>query len=163
MPFFDDSDRVERAIGTVSWDFRLVNGKPDVVDPVESPTARARGRREIATLDLAIIDRAIEMLHDSTAWNRSDTRQCPPRATRLSLYCALELATLERAGSFDHRGTVMDDARAALDTVSPHHPDYEHYLMGYNNDPATAFDDIQRVLRVTRAKVAARLSAPAAI
>jgi hypothetical protein len=51
----------------------------------------------------------------------------------------------------------MEDARAALDKVSPHHPDYPHWLMGYNNDPTTTFADIQRVFEDTEARIAARV------
>lgn len=84
------------------------------------------------------------------------TRDSVPKAMTVSLYCALELATLQLAGSFDPKGTVMDDVRAALHVVTPRHPDYDHWLMGYNNDTTTTFADIQRVLDVTRAKTLER-------
>jgi len=37
------------------------------------------------------------------------------------------------------------------------HKDYEHRLMGYNNDPATTFSDIQKVFDLLEARVAQRL------
>lgn len=69
------------------------------------------------------------------------------------MYCALELATLDVTGAFDHRGNVMDDARQALDVVAPHHPDYDHWLMGYKNDPSTSFADIRKVFQDIEARI----------
>jgi hypothetical protein len=157
MPVFDDSGRALKVSSQVVWDFHVVQGKGTVVDPNAPPASQEQGVAAIAALDLRIVDRARELLSAPDKWNRTDTRQCPPKATRVSLYCALELATLEIAGAFDHRGTVMDDARDALADVTPNHPDYGHWLMGYNNDSTTTFIDIARVLEATRVRIAKRI------
>ena len=158
MPVFNDSGAVVKVSSEVVWEFRVASGRPEVVDPYAPPATRTQSAAEVAKLDLRIVDRARQLLSTEEHWNRADTRQCPPNARRVSLYCALELSTLEYAGSFDHRGTVMDDARSAMDDVSPHHPDYDHWLMGYNNDSTTTFADITRVLQATRDRVAKRIS-----
>jgi hypothetical protein len=160
MPIFDDTGAIEKARSEVSWEFRTVSGHPQVIDPLAPAGSRDRTAAEIAMLDLRIVDRARERLPSEAMWNRHDTRQCPPKARAVSLYCALELATLEVTGSFDHRGAVMDDARAAMDDVTPHHPDYDHWLMGYNNDSTTTYADILHVLQVTRDRVAKRIPGP---
>jgi hypothetical protein len=48
-------------------------------------------------------------------------------------------------------------ARDAIDQYAPQHPDYDHLLMGYNNDPKTTFADIQKVLDLTEAAISKRL------
>jgi hypothetical protein len=158
MPFFDDSGNVMRAAGRVIWEFRIVEGKGEVIDPY-APTKRAvKTARELAADDLRIAQRARQILSSQAVWNRADNRQCPPNAKVISLYCALEKAILEVTGSFDHRGTVMEDARAVMDEVAPHHPDYGHWLMGYNNDPSTTFADIQKLMRLTEEHIAKRIN-----
>jgi hypothetical protein len=159
MPVFDDDGIPERVKSQVAWDFRIASDQPQVVDPV-APAGRRRSPAELTALDVQIVDRAREKLASADRWNRKDTRQCPPKAKTVSLYCALELATLDVAGSFDHRGTVMDDARDAITDVSPNHPDYPHWLMDYNNDSTTTFGDIARVLEATRTRIAKHVHIP---
>jgi len=45
-----------------------------------------------------ILNRAAKLLPDESHWNRADTRECPPHASKLSLYCALRQATEDRDG-----------------------------------------------------------------
>jgi hypothetical protein len=97
------------------------------------------------------------MLGSEAAWNRADNRQCPPNWKVISLYCALEKATQDVTGTFEHRSTVMEDARSAIEEIAPHHPDYGHLLMGYNNDPSTTFANVQKVLRLTEERISKRI------
>lgn len=110
----------------------------------------------VSQTDLRIIARAGEILNSPAVWNKNDNRKCPKGAKTVSLYCALEQATLEITGSFEHRGAAMQEARFAIDQIDGN-KNYDHRLMGYNNDPATSFDDIRNVLRVTRERIEARL------
>src|SRR5438552_184872 len=64
--------------------------------------------------DLRIVQRARQILDNSSKWNRADTRECPKDAKTFSLYCALERATQEVTGSFQHRGAAMQEARFAI-------------------------------------------------
>jgi hypothetical protein len=158
MPFFDEGGNVTEAAGRVIWEFRITAGKGEVVDPYAPSKRAVKTASELAVDDLHIAQRARQILNSQAVWNRADNRQCPPNAKAISLYCALETAILEVTGSFDHRGTVMDDARAAIDEIAPHHPEYDHWLMGYNNDPSTTFADIQKLLRLTEERVTKRIN-----
>ena len=51
------------------------------------------------------------VLNSPSKWNRADTRDCPANAKTFSLYCALETATNEVSGKFEHRGAAMQEAR----------------------------------------------------
>jgi hypothetical protein len=102
----------------------------------------------VTNADLRIVRRARQILNDSSKWNRADTRNCPADANAFSLYCALEKATKEVTGSFQHRGAAMQEARFVIDEIAPNRKKYEHRLMDYNNDPSTTFADIQKVFEL---------------
>src|SRR5215471_13992761 len=67
-------------------------------------------RRPVRKSDLLIVQRARQILDSPAKWNRADTRDCPPEANTLSLYCALERGTREVSGDFEHRGAAMQEA-----------------------------------------------------
>ena len=112
----------------------------------------------VTEADVRIVRRAREILKSPSNWNRPDSRICPPEATTFSLYCALERATIEVGGKFEHRGAAMQEARFVIDAIAPNHKDYKHRLMDYNNDPTTTFADIQRVLRLLEDRIDERLT-----
>jgi hypothetical protein len=120
----------------------------------------------VAQVDLRIARRAMEILNSPAKWNRGDSRVCrikqcksgcPTKAQVFSLYCALEKATNELTGSFEHRGTAMQEARFVVDEVATNRSDFQHRLQGYNNDPATTFADIQRVLQLVQSRIGKQL------
>jgi hypothetical protein len=113
-------------------------------------------RPPVAQTDLLIIRRANQILSSEAVWNRADDRTFRPDATAFSLYTAIEKATLEVAGKFEHRQAVMQEARFAIEEVAPR-KNYDHRLMGYNNDPTTTFADIKHVIALTEARIAKRL------
>lgn len=45
-----------------------------------------------------------------------------------------------------------------IDEIAPNRDNYQHRLMGYNNDPATTFADIQKVFRLLEDRIAKRLA-----
>ena len=148
-----------QAVGRIVWEFRIANGKPEVIDPnAPGPPRPPQPRPVLSPDDLRIVRRARQILASESIWDRTDTRECPENLKTFSLYCALAEATREITGSFQHRGIVMEEARAAIDRIT-HNKDYEHRLMGYNNDPTTTFADIQRVLQMTEDRIAERLKA----
>ena len=57
--------------------------------------------------DLHIVHMAREILNSPTKWNRTDNRKCPRTEQTYSLYCALETATTEASGKFEHRGARL--------------------------------------------------------
>jgi hypothetical protein len=113
----------------------------------------------VSTEDVRILDRAIELLPDERHWNRHDTRECPPGAPALSLFCALQAASIEVLGQYDHRRVALQEVRFAIERVSGGR-EFEHRLMDFNNLPGTTFDDIKKVLTMARENVASRLSNP---
>jgi hypothetical protein len=110
----------------------------------------------VSKTDLEIVARAGNILDSPAKWNRADNRVCPKDAKTVSLYCALEQATLEVTGSFEHRGAVMQEARFAIDKIDGNR-DYDHRLMGYNNDKTTTFADIKKVIEETSTRIETRL------
>ena len=53
--------------------------------------------------DVRIVRRARDLLNSPAKWKRADNRQCPANESTYSLYCALEQATKEISGEFEHR------------------------------------------------------------
>jgi hypothetical protein len=113
-------------------------------------------RPPVTKADLTIVKRAREILSSPGKWNRADTRICPKDAKTFSLYCAIENATDEVTANFQHRGAAMQEARFLIDDLTKN-KDYDHRLMGYNNDPTTTFADIQKVFDLLEARISKRL------
>ena len=113
-------------------------------------------RPAVTKTDLQIVKRAREILNSESKWNRADSRICPAEAKTVSLYCALEMATVEVGGKAEHRGAALQEARFVIDEIARDR-NYEHRLMNYNNDRTTTFSDIQEVLRITESLISLRL------
>jgi hypothetical protein len=110
----------------------------------------------VTKADLQIVKQAQRILDSPLKWNRADNRVCPSDAKTFSLYCALENATKTVSGQFERRGAAMQEARFVIDEIAPNR-NYDHRLMGYNNDPSTTFADIQKVLHLLENRIAQRL------
>jgi hypothetical protein len=106
--------------------------------------------------DLLILKRADEILLDETKWNRKDDRTCKPDDKIWSLFCALQKASIEVLGKYDHRRVALQEVRFEIENVTKGR-EFEHRLMDYNNLPTTQFKDIKHVLKKATGKVAARL------
>ncbi len=115
-------------------------------------------RPPVSKADVRIVQRAWEILKSPSVWNRADTRDCPANAKIFSLYCALEKATTEVSGKFEHRGAAMQEARFVIDEIAPNRKNYEHRLMDYNNDPTTTFADVQKFFRLLEERISKRLA-----
>lgn len=115
-------------------------------------------RPAVTKTDLQIVKRAREILNSESKWNRADNRICPAEAKTVSLYCALQLATVEVGGKAEHRGAALQETRFVIDEIARDR-NYEHRLMNYNNDRTTTFSDIQEVLRITESLISLRLKA----
>lgn len=122
----------------------------------QSPPDNPDAKPPLIKADLQIVQRAREILDSPAKWNRADNRVCPEAAKTFSLYCALETATSEVMGHFEHRGAAMQETRFVIDELAPH-ANYEHRLMGYNNDPHTTFPDIQKAFDMLEARISNRL------
>lgn len=124
----------------------------------QSPVDPSKVRPPVTKADLQIAKRAQEILDSPSKWNRADNRVCPAEAKTVSLYCALQMATIEIGGKAEHRGAALQEARFVIDEIAIDR-NYEHRLMNYNNDPTTTFADIQEVLRITESLITLRLKA----
>jgi hypothetical protein len=122
-----------------------INDSPDANPPVSES-------------DLRIVQRARQILDSADKWNRQDNRKCPATQTTYSVYCALEKATVEVTGNFEHRGAVMQQARFAIDEVLAKGNNYHHRLMGYNNDPKTTFADVQKLFDIVEERIKKELA-----
>jgi hypothetical protein len=98
----------------------------------------------VSEQDIRIVERARTILSSPDKWNRADNRRCPKAATTFSLYCALEKATAEVTGGFQHRGAAMQQARFVIDEDLARGNHYDHRLMNFNNDPKTTFADTRK-------------------
>ena len=117
-------------------------------------------RPAVTKVDLQIVKRAREILNSESKWNRADNRICPAEAKTVSLYCALQMATVEVGGKAEHRGAALQEARFVIDEIAAERK-YEHRLMNYNKDPTTTLADIHEVFRITESLIALRLKANA--
>jgi hypothetical protein len=111
----------------------------------------------VTTEDVKIVERAKSILNSPAKWNRADNRECPEGADTFSLYCALDRATVEVTGRFEHRGAAMQEARFVIDDDLAKGNHYEHRLMDYNNDPKTTFADTQNFFRLIEWRIRKRL------
>ena len=102
--------------------------------------------------DVAIIERTIELLSDERNWYRNDDRNCGPEKPGLSLYCALQLASFDVAGEFQHRAASLQQVRYAIERQTPR-VEYDHRLMDYNNSPDTSFEDMHEMLHDALARL----------
>jgi len=124
---------------------------------IHAQTNDSEVRPPVTKADVLIAHRAGEILDSPAKWNRADNRVCPAKAKTFSLYCALEKATDEVSGKFEHRGAAMQEARFVIEDLVPDWKKYDHRLMGYNNDPKTTFADIQKLFRLLEERIAKRL------
>lgn len=106
--------------------------------------------------DLQILRRADQILSNEAMWNRQDTRVCPVEAKTWSLFCALQKATIETLGNYDHRRVALQEVRFVIEERLKGQQ-YQHRLMDYNNLPSTQFKDIKNVLQIATKRVATRL------
>lgn len=101
-----------------------------------------RGQVPPNNMDVAILRNAKTLLADANRWDRQDDRRCTPDKPKLSLYCAMQKASIDESGGFQHRRPALQIVRQLVDVRSAGR-DYSHRLRDYNNDPRTRLADIQ--------------------
>jgi hypothetical protein len=111
--------------------------------------------RPVDDFDLEILDRAEAMLSGPESWDRADDRECLPGDTTFSLYCSLFFASVDVTGLYEHRRTVTQEVRFAVEDMSAGRR-FEHRLMDFNNAPQTTFEDIGSVFATARQVITAR-------
>jgi hypothetical protein len=106
--------------------------------------------RWIMTLD------ARRQVPPTAVWNREDNRQCPPGQPRVSLFCALQLATTEVSGGVHYRQPALQAAREVLNVVGVGRFKL-HRIMDYNNHPDTTLAEVHGLLDKAREQIEARV------
>ena len=108
----------------------------------------------VTITDLEILDLCFDYLKDSTSWNQNDDRNCDIDKSEklLSLYCAIKIASIEKYGEYNHRGSVIQQTRFVIDELYPNH-EYAHTLMDFNNDSSIKFEDIKKVLSIVKGRI----------
>ena len=119
--------------------------EPSANRPAAEPVA-AKPSPLVTQADVKVVQHARELLASPSKWNRDNTQVCPPNAQTFNLYCALATAEKEVTGVFDGRSAAMREARAIIDETAPNVKKYDSRLVDYNNDRATSFEDIQKLL-----------------
>jgi hypothetical protein len=124
--------------------------------PTDPRTDVERRDRPVTNEDLRIIQRANALQSDERSWNKVDDRECgdDEASNRRSLFCALQRATVEVLGFYDHRRVALQEVRFAIDDT-PLGVDVGHRLMNFNN--AQKFGEIKRVLATAGERLRRRL------
>ena len=84
-----------------------------------------------------------------------DDRVCQEEDTTWSLFCALQKASIEVLGEYQHRRVSLQEVRFAIVDASPGEQ-FRHRLRDFNN--TRSFDEVKNVLAVAIQRVEARLA-----
>ena len=122
-------------IGCTKTENGLVFGTPDYE------------KRDISVseVDLLILKKADELLANEKQWEKSSVRKCG-ESQSLSLYCALEKASIEIMGKYVHRQAGLQEVRFVINDK------YKgrwkvHRLADFNAHSDTTFYDVKSVLK----------------
>ncbi len=110
--------------------------------------------------DTKILRRAAEILADHSSWNQFDDRECADddRDKKWSLFCALTKASIEVAGSYEHRRPSLQQVRLVIAELTGKR--FAHPIRDYNNHPETGLNDIRQVLAIAFNRVRNQLKDP---
>jgi hypothetical protein len=132
----------------------------DVITPALTETDPELERRDrpVTADDLRIVARARSLLQNERLWNRNDDRECvdDEAAGKRSLFCALQKATIEVLGEYDHRRVALQEVRFAIEDATRGQA-FEHRMMDYNNLPTTTLKDVWQALDIATERMRARL------
>lgn len=104
-------------------------------------------------VDLVIVERAIGLMENPETWDRNDDRNCENDPVhRISLYCALTLATEREMGRAYHRLPAMGLARTLIIDRYPERV-MGHPLMDFNNHPHTTLSEVRELLAEVRRRI----------
>jgi hypothetical protein len=137
----------------------LKNYHLDFVISDMAPLVEADNDLNFYISDLVIIQRADSLLSDTARWNRQDDRDCGDDIAngKYSLFCALYKASIDVAGEYLHRRTVMQAIRFIIGKDFRSRFNH-HRLMDFNNNPETTFQDVKEVLKKTREIIISQLN-----
>ena len=119
-------------------------------------------KRHIAVtpVDLDILLKADTLLQGQSSWSKDGSRFCSD-STTLSLFCALQKASIEVTGKYVHRQPALQEVRFVIDD------NYRsrwkvHRLADFNAHPDTRFNDVKTVIAIAIKNVKRKLAVAAA-
>ena len=126
--------------------------------PTPSREELERRDQPVTKDDLLILEKAAALLGTETAWNRQDDRECADdeASGKRSLFCALQKASIDVLGKYDHRRAALQEVRFAVEDAT-RGQQFEHRLRDFNNLPSTTLADVRTILQVAAERVQARL------
>ena len=104
-------------------------------------------KRDIAVseVDLNILIKANELLSTEDFWGKDIASKCND-VTKLSLYCALEQASISVMGKYVHRQPALQEVRFAIDDLYRDRWE-KHRLIDFNGNENTTFKDVKNVIK----------------
>ena len=109
----------------------------------------------ITQVDLRILRRADTLLSGESDWLAHCSRTCVSEASRRSLFCALQQASIDVMGQYKHRKAALMVIRWIIDERMEGE-EYEHRLMDFNN--TRDFPSVKDALSEAISRVQARLT-----
>lgn len=134
-------ERTEEQLGQMAAAFELLSDRERPVDAA----------------DEAILERALELFSSEAVWNREDDRDCDPDGDLYSIFCALQQASHDVIGEYQHRRTALQEVRFVIAARSEGR-DYAHRMQDYNNDPRTSFTQARSTMEEALIVVRDRLA-----
>lgn len=112
----------------------------------------------VTTVDLKIIRKAKKFIKDEKSWHKNDDRNCEDDIEKncYSLFCALQRASIEFEGEYNHRNAIMQKIRQTIVKIYPS-KEWKHRLRDFNNMPETDFDILMELLNRVESEVVIEL------
>ena len=111
----------------------------------------------VTKADVEIAKRVRQLLDAPSKWDHNPTQNCPAGAKTFSLYCALVTAITEVNGVYNDEEGVIREARKLVNE-SPNARNYKARLVDFNNDPATTWTELQKLLQLLEERLMKQLS-----
>lgn len=97
--------------------------------------------------DLRVIRKVKALLKDEASWHKEDDRDCSADIDnkRYSLFCALQIASIEVEGAYNHRSALLQKVRFCINDLYPEKV-FAHRLRDFNNMPETTYTKLMSFL-----------------
>ena len=99
-----------------------------------------------------------KFIKDEKSWHKNDDRNCEDDIEKncYSLFCALQRASIEFEGEYNHRNAIMQKIRQTIVKIYPS-KEWKHRLRDFNNMPETDFDILMELLNRVESEVVIEL------
>lgn len=128
-----------------------IEGRLAAEEGISQPmTARGSTSAQSETVtetDLEIVRKVQAILDSPAKWDKASSQNCSRDAKTYGLYCAFEAASIAVTGRADYSGPAIEETRQLISSTAPNGAHYSARLVDYNNDPATTFEDLHKLLQ----------------